>query len=101
MVDDAPMHRLWYDLRSQALFEASFRDDVLEIDATLEQMIWQVVSRYAELRGMEVGTPSARAYAMFDGVFQQALLRHLSRVDGASEDLRAGALQLLEFVVDR
>ena len=52
MVDDAPMHRLWYDLRSQALFEASFRDDVLEIDATLEQMIWQVVSRYAELRGV-------------------------------------------------
>src|ERR1700712_736166 len=31
MVEDASMHRLWYDLRSQALFEASFRGDVLEI----------------------------------------------------------------------
>src|SRR5215510_8074869 len=30
LVADAAMHRLWYDLRSQALFEASFRDDVLE-----------------------------------------------------------------------
>ena len=53
MVDDAPMHRLWYDLRSQALFEASFREDVLEIDEQLEQMIWQVVARYAELRGVD------------------------------------------------
>ena len=29
---DAPMHRLWYDLRNQSLFEESFRADVLEID---------------------------------------------------------------------
>ena len=101
MVDDAPMHRLWYDLRSQALFEASFRDDVLEIDATLEQMIWQVVARYAELRGVEVAMPSSRAYAMFDGLFQQALLRHLSGFESASDDLRAGALQLLELTVAR
>ncbi|MET0167955.1 MAG: helix-turn-helix domain-containing protein, partial [Vicinamibacterales bacterium] len=27
--EEAPMHRLWYDLRSQALFEDAFRKDVL------------------------------------------------------------------------
>jgi AcrR family transcriptional regulator len=97
MVEDAPMHRLWYDLRSQALFEASFRADVLEIDVTLERMIWQVVSRFAELRGVGLATPSSRCYAMFDGLFQQALLRHLAGVEGAQRDLREGALQLLEF----
>ena len=99
MVEDAPMHRLWYDLRSQALYEESFRADVLEIDAALERMIWQVVSRYAALRGVEVATPSPRAYAVFDGLFQQALLRHLSQMDGAADDLRAGALQLLKLTV--
>jgi AcrR family transcriptional regulator len=98
LIEDAPMHRLWYDLRSQALFEASFRDDVLEIDAQLEQMIWQVVLRFASLREADVSMPSSRAYAMFDGLFQQALLRHLAGVDGASEELRAGAPQLLELV---
>jgi AcrR family transcriptional regulator len=96
MVEDAPMHRLWYDLRSQALFEASFRLDVLEIDETLQQMIWQVVRRYAELRQMPVTMPPERAYAMFDGLFQQSLLRHLA---GSAHDLRAGALQLLELTV--
>src|SRR3954453_4220911 len=95
MVDDAPMHRLWYDLRSQALFEASFREDVLEIDAQLEHMIWQVVVRFASLRGVDVSMPSSRTYAMFDGLFQQALLRHIAGVAGASDELRVGALQLL------
>ncbi|HEY6889096.1 MAG TPA: TetR/AcrR family transcriptional regulator [Solirubrobacter sp.] len=97
MIDDAPMHRLWYDLRSQALFEESFRADVLEIDAQLEHMIWQVVSRHVELLGVEVSMPSSRAYAMFDGLFQQALLRHLAGLDGAAEELRAGALQFLSL----
>jgi AcrR family transcriptional regulator len=97
MVEDAPMHRLWYDLRSQALFEASFLQDVLEIDAQLEQMIWQVVRRFAELRGAEASMSSSRSYAMFDGLFQQALLRHLAGLESASEELRAGAPHLLEL----
>ena len=99
MREDAPMHRLWYDLRSQALFEASFREDVLDIDAQLEHMIWQVVARYAELRATTVAMPSSRAYAMFDGLFQQALLRHLSGAGSAADELRAGAQQFLALAV--
>ncbi|WP_338694186.1 helix-turn-helix domain-containing protein [Bradyrhizobium sp. 26S5] len=34
--DEARMHRLWYDMRSQAMFEPAFRKDVLEIDKSLE-----------------------------------------------------------------
>src|SRR6201989_856717 len=44
---DAPMHRLWYDLRNQSLFEESFRADVLEIDQRRQEMIWRVISRDA------------------------------------------------------
>ena len=47
--DEAPMHRLWYDLRTQAMFDESLREAVTMIDKTLEGMIWRVVSRYAEL----------------------------------------------------
>jgi AcrR family transcriptional regulator len=99
LVEDAAMHRLWYDLRSQALFEESFRDDVLEIDATLERMIWQVVARYAELRDAAVSMPSSRCYALFDGLFQQALLQHIAGPEAATGELREGALQLLALVV--
>lgn len=76
--NEASLHRLWYDLRAQALFEAAFRDDVAEIDKSLEKMIWRVLSRFAELTGRPLNVPSAVAYAMFDGLFQQALLKHLS-----------------------
>jgi AcrR family transcriptional regulator len=101
LVADAAMHRLWYDLRAQALFEPAFRADVLEIDAALERMIWQVVHRHAELRGTIVAMPSARAYAMFDGLFQQALLHHLSGSDAARDELRDGALQFLSLSLER
>ena len=37
--DEAKLHRLWYDLRCQSLFEASFREDVAAIDGSLERMI--------------------------------------------------------------
>ena len=77
--DEAPLHRLWYDLRAQAMFEQAFRDDVAVIDKSLEKMIWNVVARLAQLAGVHEGLPSpALAYATIDGVFQQALLKHLS-----------------------
>src|SRR5580765_3400549 len=60
--EDAPLHRLWYDLRSQSMFEESFRADVLEIDASLQRMIWRIVSRYAELRGAVPAVPAETAY---------------------------------------
>ncbi|MCE3554255.1 TetR/AcrR family transcriptional regulator [Pseudonocardia sp. RS11V-5] len=97
--DDALMHRLWYDLRSQSLFEESFRPDVAEIDESLERMIWRIVGRYAELGGREATCSSALAYATFDGLFQQALLRHLAGSGLALDDLRTGARHLLDHVV--
>jgi AcrR family transcriptional regulator len=99
MVEDGTMHRLWYDLRSQALFETSFRADVLEIDATLQDMIWRIVSRYAELAGATVITLPAVTYAMFDGQFQQGLLHHLAGDPEAGPRLDAAARLLLTMVV--
>jgi AcrR family transcriptional regulator len=78
MTTEASLHRLWYDLRTQSLFEDSFRDDVLEIDETLQNMIWRVVARYAELSGVQPLLEPQAAYAMFDGLFEKALLGHLS-----------------------
>src|SRR6476619_1247208 len=76
--DEAPMHRLWYDLRTQSMFEESLREAVTMIDQTLEDMIWRVVSRYAELSGAEVAMTPSAAYGVLDGLFQQALLGYLT-----------------------
>lgn len=93
---DAPlMHRLWYDLRSQSLFEVAFRDDVAEIDGLLQDMIWRLVGAYANLTGSEPTCSPATAYAMFDGLFYQALQRHLAGSETAFDDLRQSCRELL------
>ncbi len=81
MTTEAPMHRLWYDLRAQAMFEEQFRPDVLMIDATLQEMIGRVVTRYAELAGRDLAVDVATTYALLDGVFEKALLAHLTGDD--------------------
>jgi len=96
--DEARMHRLWYDLRAQALFEDAFRDDVMEIDKSLEDMIWRIVSRYAELGGTRPTLSSSVLYALFDGLFQSALLKHLSGDKGAIGKLLDEASRLLPTV---
>ena len=75
---EAPMHRLWYDIRSQSLFEEALRADVEAIDKSLANMVWRVLTRMAELAGSPVRAPIDLTYAMFDGVFQQCLLRHMA-----------------------
>lgn len=99
--DEAPMHRLWYDLRTQAMFEESLREAVAVIDKTLEDMIWRVVSRYAELAGREPVMASAPAYAVLDGLFQQSLLAHLSGSATALEELSVQVHALMPLLLAR
>jgi TetR/AcrR family transcriptional repressor of bet genes len=84
--EESPMHRLWYDLRTQSMFEPELRAAVTQIDAELQNMIWRVVSRYAELAGREPALTPAANYGMLDGLFQLALLAyHPARDDVLSE----------------
>jgi len=96
--DDARMHRLWYDLRAQALFEAAFRNDVVEIDKSLEAMVWRVAARFAELGGKRPAVSSGVLYALFDGLFQNALLKHLSGDPKAIPDLLDEVRRLLPTI---
>src|SRR5262245_41127463 len=78
MTEDASLHRLWYDLRTQSLFEDALREDILDIDRTMQDMTWRVIERYAALSGGTVPLEPQAVYALFDGLFEKALLGHLS-----------------------
>ena len=97
--EDARLHRLWYDLRNQSLFDESFRDDVQDIDQSLERMIWRIASRYSDLAGAPLTVSSSVAYAIFDGLFQQALIRHLGGNEAAAAELQANTERVLESLV--
>ena len=72
--EEGPMHQLWYDLRNQSMFEPTLREVVLEIDGQLEQMIWRVISRYAELADAKPALDASTTYGMLDGLFALTLL---------------------------
>ena len=89
------MHRLWYDLRAQALFESAFREDVTAIDKSLEDMIWRVASRLSELTGKPLTMSSPVLYAVMDGLFQKALLKFTDNQAEAIPELIAEVRRVL------
>ena len=93
--DEAPMHRLWYDLRSQSMFESGLNDAVSHIDKALADMVWRLLTRYGELGGMQLVIDKPAAYAMLDGIFQQALLGHQRDPGGAHLDQLERQVELL------
>ncbi|NYE35614.1 AcrR family transcriptional regulator [Nocardioides cavernae] len=94
--EEGPMHQLWYDLRNQSMFEPALREVVLDIDGQLEEMIWRVVTRYAELAGRPPALDPATTYGMLDGLFAQTLLLWATGPAGRRED----ALSVLTGRVD-
>jgi len=101
LVEEATLHRLWYDLRNQSLFDDSYRSDVLEIDQSLERMIWRIVSKFSDLAGAPLAVPSNAAYAVFDGLFQQALIRYLAGSPDAAQNLDENVQRVLESLTIR
>jgi hypothetical protein len=81
------------------MFDEALREAVLEIDHSLELMIWRVVSRFAELAGASALLDSGTTYALLDGVFEKALLEHLTGTGTASSSLRERALHLLPTLI--
>jgi AcrR family transcriptional regulator len=101
LVEEATLHRLWYDLRNQSQFDDSYRHDVTEIDDSLERMIWRIVSKFADLAGTPLTVSSGAAYAVFDGLFQQALIRHLAGRADAARDLDENVQRVLDLLTAR
>ncbi|TCC18263.1 TetR/AcrR family transcriptional regulator [Kribbella speibonae] len=99
LVEETPMHRLWYDLRAQSMFEEQLRADVVAIDQLLEEMIWRILSRYAELVGGEAAVDAATAYALMDGLFEQAVVGYAGDPAGAPERLADRVGQILPKLI--
>jgi AcrR family transcriptional regulator len=97
--EEAHLHRLWYDIRAQAMFERAFQAVVAEIDKSLEDMVWRIVSRYAELAHAPAPLSPSACYAVVDGLFQNYLLKYLSGDRGAVSDLEADVRLVLTRVL--
>lgn len=97
--DEADMHRLWYDLRNQSLFESGFRDTIIAIDQLLSDMVWAVVDRYAQLENTTPSVDALSAYALFDGIFLNSLIAYLRGDVDAIHRVELASVRLLRSAV--
>ena len=85
--EDADAHRLWYDIRSQALFDENFRATVEEIEGSLIA----IVRRLLDGLGAS-GVDPIDAYTTLDGRFRYCL-QHFVRDDRNALPAFRAALQ--------
>jgi AcrR family transcriptional regulator len=95
LVEETPMHKLWYDLRAQSMFEEQLRPDVEAIDLLLEEMIWRILSRYGDLTGTTPTVDAPTAYALVDGLFEQAVVGYAANPEKTPDLLTDRLLQVL------
>lgn len=70
VADGDANHRLWYDIRTQALFDPAFRPQIAAIEAELAGLMSQALAR----AGRPSGPAEARlAYGALDGVFRDLM----------------------------
>lgn len=81
--NDAEKHRLWYDIRSQALFDDSFTDVVTELEQAMIDLCGRLLKRI-DLAGHD----PLDIYLRFDGLFRYHLQRRLNGDTAAPDDLR-------------
>jgi len=83
------VHRLWYDIRSQAMFDEVFQPVVEEIEDALIGVTERVLLRIGALRGCAPAMNAREAYLLLDGQFRYFLQRKLAGDRSASADYRA------------
>jgi AcrR family transcriptional regulator len=89
IANSAETHRLWYDIRSQALFEKSFREVVSEIEENLLTLMARI------LKGFVVSPSELKSnYFILDGLFRLALQEHLNGNIHASSELEKNIVDL-------
>ncbi len=73
IIDDNSVHRLWYDIRNQAMFDAAFQPIVAEVEAMLIDVV-----RRALCSAGQPGRDVEIKYALLDGVFRYLMQKQIT-----------------------
>lgn len=83
IIDDEMPHRLWYDIRTQAMFDETFRPVVSEIEGKLIR----IVEAGFRKAGHEVPVDIELSYALLDGVFRFLMQSQIPRPTLTREEM--------------
>lgn len=94
IVEDAETHRLWYDIRNQALFDPVFQPVVAEIEASLMGLIELMAGEGKK------GPPVSVLYGAVDGVFRHLLECQLAGRARTTPELAEEFCQFLAGLIE-
>ena len=92
IVEDAETHRLWYDIRSQALFDPAFRPIVHELEVALIAVVESAATR----TGSAQPDTGAFGYALIDGIFRYQMQNQVTGTPRDHESLASEMRAVLE-----
>jgi len=92
---DAMTHRLWYDIRNQAVFDQTFRPVVTEIETLLVSIVARAFARAGHTAPPMVDLH----YALLDGVFRFLMQDQLTTTGRSTTDIEAIFVTVLDQVL--
>ncbi|HEY8606051.1 MAG TPA: TetR/AcrR family transcriptional regulator [Noviherbaspirillum sp.] len=94
--EQADVHRLWYDVRAQAMFDPAFRPLVEELESKLVELTARFLDRLQEFGMKGVPTDALATYLLMDGWFRYCLQRHLGGDTASCSELVRRLRQMME-----
>ncbi|KIN60335.1 Transcriptional regulator, TetR family [Sulfitobacter noctilucae] len=85
IVNNAQTHRLWYDIRNQAMFDEAFRPEVEDIERKLIGVVRSAFQQAGQANPADVEC----AYALLDGAFRFLMQGQFGSSPKSQEDVKA------------
>jgi AcrR family transcriptional regulator len=78
IAEHAMTHRLWYDIRAQALFDPAFQRIVEQLEEGMVTVLQHLLDKLRQFGISQAPTDGLATYVMIDGWFRYYLQRHLA-----------------------
>lgn len=95
----AMSHRLFYDIRSQAMFDAKFQATMSSIEAALVDMSGQFITRLRQMGVKTIDVSPTELYIIGDGILRFYLQRKFNGDQTASTHFRKSLMKVFESVI--
>lgn len=93
IINYAHLHRLWYDIRNQAMFDSLLRQRVADVEARFVAICDELGSKFAvnEVRGVEI-------YVMLDGAYRYYIQQRIAGTPITAEDIALSLKRLIGYL---
>ena len=92
IVEDSQTHRLWYDIRTQSMFDETFRPVVQDIESKLVDVVTNAFVK----AGQNIPDDVELQYALLDGLFQYLMHNQQEENSKSPQDLTLAFKSLLD-----